>query len=208
MVDEDFPVLKLGFHGHESSSTPSTTSSLLIEETRHLIYMFCERGESIKLRPKSTQGSTRSYCSLCRHFHKGFLLDSEGVEKHFPVKAGFKEFSSSRSLGRNHTIAKGKGKDDQRCHEKSDWKTLVVEGFRIHGVNASKDVDRTENGKREVQGCSNHLKKYERLLTARFGCAVCEKPRKSYQENRAVSLRNNVINIVLPSTDCKLPFTV
>lgn len=200
MADENFPGLKRGFHGHESSSTPSTTSSLLIEETRHLIYMFCERGESTRLRPKNTQRSTRSYCSLCRHFHNGSLLYREGFEKHFPVKAGFKEFTSSRRFGRNKTIAKAKTENDQQRHEESEGKALVVEGFTILRVNTSKEVDRTENEKREVQGRSNHLKKHERPVTARFGCAVCEKPRKSFQENRAVNLRNNVIKIVVPST--------
>lgn len=188
--------------------TSPTTSPLPLEEAKHLVYVFCDGVDSTRFNHRHKESSSRSYCARCRHVHKGSLY-SEGFEKYFTMKLRFQDRSSERSPGSNLTCAKGKRKDYRWRTDGNDWKSLTVEGFKMYGVNDTKDRGLRE--KREVLHNSSYQKREKpntKLTSARSGCTVCDKPRKSSRQSQTISFGNKMIKIVLPSIDSKSPSSV
>ena len=200
MTDRDFPDYTLGFHGNMTScGIPSVSPPLLLEEARHLVYVFCERGNSSKLGHK--QRCRRSYCSLCRHFHNETRYN-EGFEKHF-ARETVKDCMAEKHGGRKDDLAS----DDQERNDKKGWETLTVEGLKMYKVN-DKWRQRSFTTKTESEDESNSQKNKERnkkCVSARNGCATCEKRRNSLQQNQEGSAVNNkrIIKVVLPQADSK-----
>ena len=203
MTERDFPDYTLGFHGNMSScSIPSVCSPLLLEEARHLVYVFCDRGNSSKLRHK--QRCRRTYCSLCRHFHKEPRYN-EGFEKHFERET-VEDCMAERYGGRKVDLSSEKYTGNQERNEGKGWETLTVEGLKMYKVN-EKRSQRSFIRKRESEDESNSQKNKEHnkgCVSARNGCATCEKRRNSLQQNQEVSVSNKrIIKVVLPQVDSK-----
>ena len=97
--------------------------------------------------------------------------------------------------------------DDQERNDKKGWETLTVEGLKMYKVN-DKWRQRSFTTKTESEDESNSQKNKERnkkCVSARNGCATCEKRRNSLQQNQEGSAVNNkrIIKVVLPQADSK-----
>ena len=196
MAEKNFPDCKHGFHG-DTTRGASFSPPLLLEEARHLVYVFCDKEYSSK---GHRYRCKRSYCSLCRHFHKETNY-KEGFEKYFAQET-FKH-----SLERNgqdkgdsmHEESKADGQVDSNfdVQEKS-WKNLTIEGLKMCKISGKSGLNGKYGSERNSRRKENQSKK---CVSARNGCTTCEKRRESLQQNQEVNKRT--IKIVLPPTDCK-----
>ena len=205
MTERDFPDFKLGFYGrNESCSTPSESPPLLLEEARHLVYVFCDRDSSSKRGHKLR--SRRTYCSLCRHFHKETNHD-EGFEKCF-VPETFKDRISERNtefIKRKSPdfAAEKKRTDDWQRNERGGLETLTVQGLKMYKV-CNKTNQNSLMGKEDFDS-QKERKQNKKCFSARNGCASCEKRRNRLQQSPEGSAAANkrIIKVVIPSTDPK-----
>ena len=190
MTEKNFPECKLGFYGNMTRSFP-----LLLEETRHLVYMFCDREKSRKGRKHRCK---RSYCSLCRHFHKE-TDNKEGIEKYFAPEI-FKVQSAERNgqvkLQDNANDLHG---NDLFASKEKGCETLTVEGLKMYKV--TNKTSQKSVTKKETFNDAGNLQK---AVSARNGCITCEKRRDSLMQSQEASKSNKrIIRIVMPSTDSK-----
>lgn len=197
MTERDFPDFKLGFYGNESCSSPSVSPPLLLGEARHLVYVFCDRDSSSRRGHKPR--SRRTYCSLCRHFHKE-THHNEGFEKCF-VPEPFKDRISER---RTELIKRKSPDSAAEKNRTDDWKrneggleTLTVQGLKMYKV-CNKTSQNSLIGKEDFDS-QKQKKQLKKCFSARNGCASRE---KQSPEGSAVG-NKRIIKVVLPSTESK-----
>lgn len=205
MTERNFPDCKPGFHDNLAGGVPSISSPLLLDEARHLVYVFCDKDNSSK---NHRHRYKRSYCSLCRHFHKETYY-KEGFEKYF-ARETIKDHRLERNGREKEDLTSEQNEDGRQgdssvVSQEKGWNTLTVEGLKIYKV-GGKTSQRSNKKTEGLEGEGKLPKKEEqsKCVSARNGCATCEKRRENLQQSQGTNKSNKrIIKIVLPPTESK-----
>lgn len=195
MAERNLPYSKLRYHDNTFHSAPSVSPPVLLsEEAQHLVYVFCDSGNSIKSQKHRYQ---RRYCSLCRHFHQETDY-KVGLEKYFR-----RENAKNHSTGKNERQEKvdwtsegsrsGLKTNNARVSQEGSWKTLSVEGLKMYKVSGKTSQKSPEFGKEgELTDKKGSGQKH---LSTRSGCRVCVKREDSQEDNKT---KKKIIKIIIP----------
>lgn len=202
MDKRSFSSCKLDFHGNNSCSVPSVSPPLLLsEEARHLVYVFCERGEnSIKSQKHSYQ---RRYCSLCRHFHQQTPY-KDGIEKYYFPQVSPKNINSGKNLRNKVDLISngdtvGLQENGALLAEEENLRSLSVEGLKMYKKSSktSHKLISTKSEARKEGNLHGNKETDKKKSSARSGCKVCVKRRDSDDETNLKS-KKKIIKVVVP----------
>ena len=201
MAKKNFRYCKLGCHDNTSHTVPAMTSPVLLtEEAQHLVYVFCDRGNSTQSHKHRYQ---RRYCSLCRHFHQENDY-KDGFEKYFRRET---ETSSKRNYR--------SGKKEQEkldwssegnasgftantsVSEEGNWKALFVEGLKMYTISGKYSEKSLPIKPAFWKEGNLHGKEEsdEKTFSTQSGCKVCSRRLDSQEDNRS---KKKIIKIVVP----------
>ncbi|XP_078372767.1 uncharacterized protein LOC144656420 [Oculina patagonica] len=198
MAERNLTYCKLGYHDNVSRSVPSVSPPVLLsEEAQHLVYVFCDRENSIRSQKHRYQ---RRYCSLCRHFHQETEY-KDGFEKYFRRENSKNNITGKNQQGKVNWTSQGDASglktNSAPVSVERNWKTLSVEGLKMYIVNGKtnqKSLSRKPGFEKEgdLHGKEESEKKH---LSTRSGCKVCMKRIDSQEDNKS---KKKIIKIVVP----------